>query len=172
MSESNILDGKYWAAQIKAEVRTGVQALAAAGKPCRLTVLLAGDDPASAVYVRGKAKDCAECGIDSDVLRYPASVTTEELLAEVARLNADPTVSGILVQLPLPAGVDEKAVLRAIDPAKDVDGFTPVNTGLMLQGQECFLPCTPAGCMYLLQQTGEPIAGKRAVVLGRSNIAG
>jgi methylenetetrahydrofolate dehydrogenase (NADP+)/methenyltetrahydrofolate cyclohydrolase len=106
------------------------------------------------------------------VLRYPASVTTEELLAEVARLNADPTVSGVLVQLPLPAGVDEKAVLRAIDPAKDVDGFTPVNTGLMLQGQECFLPCTPAGCMYLLQQTGQPLAGKRAVVLGRSNIVG
>ena len=172
MSEAKILDGKYWAAQIKAEVRVGVQALTAAGKPCRLTVLLAGEDPASAVYVRGKAKDCAECGIDSDVLRYPASVTTDELLTEVARLNADPAVSGILVQLPLPAGVDEKAVLRAIDPAKDVDGFTPVNTGLMLQGQECFLPCTPAGCMYLLRQTGASAAGKRAVVLGRSNIVG
>ena len=172
MSEAKILDGKYWAAQIKAEVRTQVQALKEAGSPCRLTVLLAGEDPASAVYVRGKEKDCAECGIDSDVLRYPADVTTEELLAEVARLNADPAVSGVLVQLPLPAGVDEKAVLRAIAPAKDVDGFTPVNTGLLLQGQECFLPCTPAGCMYLLQQTGQPLEGKRAVVLGRSNIVG
>lgn len=166
------LDGRYWAAYIKADVARQVKELKAVGHACRLAVLLAGDDPASAVYVRGKAKDCAECGIDSDVLRYPATVTTEELLAEVARLNADAAVSGVLVQLPLPAGVDADAVLRAIDPAKDVDGFTPYNTGLLSQGQDCFAPCTPAGCMYLLGCSGVSPRGKRAVVLGRSNIVG
>ena len=169
---ARILDGKYWSARIKQDVAQQVSALKAAGHSCRLAVLLAGEDPASAVYVRGKAKDCAECGIDSDVLRYPDTVTTEELLAEVQRLNADAAVSGVLVQLPLPASVDADAVLRAIDPAKDVDGFTPYNTGLLSQGQECFAPCTPAGCMYLLQQTGVSPRGKRAVVLGRSNIVG
>ncbi len=169
---AQVLDGKYWASVIKVEVRERVARLKAAGHPCRLAVLLVGDDPASAVYVRGKAKDCAECGIDSDVLRFPADVTEAELMREIYRLDDDPTVSGILVQLPLPAGLDAKKILRGIDPAKDVDGFTPTNTGLLNMGLECLEPCTPAGCMYLLQQSGVSPVGKNAVVIGRSNIVG
>ena len=167
---AEILDGRFWAAQVKQAVAAHRRALGAA--PCKLVVLLAGDDAASAVYVRGKQRDCAECGIDSDLLRFPATVTTAELLAAVRRLNADDSVSGILVQLPLPAGVDAAAVVAAVDPAKDVDGFTPVNIGRLQLGQPGFVPCTPAGCLYLLQKNGVPLAGRRAVVLGRSTTVG
>ena len=135
-------------------------------------MILVGEDPASEVYVRGKQRDCAECGIESELLRLPADTTEERLLAEIAARNADPSVHGLLVQLPLPAQISEQRVIEAIDPEKDVDGFTPVNVGRLLIGEDCFLPCTPAGCIELLRAAGCEIAGKRAVVLGRSNIVG
>ena len=166
------IDGKALAAKVKAEVAAEVEALRAQGVAPKLTVILVGEDPASQVYVGGKAKDCAQCGIDSEVLRLPDSTTEEQLLAEIAARNDDPTVSGLLVQLPLPRHIHEKRVIEAISPEKDVDGFTPVNVGRLVIGEDCFLPCTPAGCIELLKATGEPLEGKRAVVLGRSNIVG
>lgn len=166
------LSGKVLAAEVKARVALRVEALRARGIVPRLTVVLVGEDPASAAYVRGKAKDCAEVGIDSEVLRLPAGVTEEALLAEVHRLGRDAAVHGILVQLPLPGQIDAGRVVAAIPPEKDVDGFTPVNVGRMVIGEDCFLPCTPAGCIEMLKSTGVPLAGSRAVVLGRSNIVG
>ncbi len=120
----------------------------------------------------GKAKDCAECGLLSDVIALPEETTEAALLEKIAALNADKTVHGVLVQLPLPGHIREKRVIDAISPDKDVDGFTPVNVGRMVIGEECFLPCTPAGCIEMLKSTGVPIAGKDAVVIGRSNIVG
>ena len=120
----------------------------------------------------GKAKDCAECGLLSDVIALPEETTEAALLEKIAALNADKTVHGVLVQLPLPAHISEAAVIAAIAPHKDVDGFTPVNAGRMLLGQPCFVPCTPAGCLAMLRAANVPIAGRRAVVLGRSNIVG
>lgn len=167
-----IIDGKVLAAAVKAEAAAEVEALRAKGVvPC-LAVLLVGDDPASAVYVRGKAADCAQCGIESRVIRLDAATTQEELLARLEALAADESVHGILVQLPLPAHIDEAAVIAAIPPEKDVDGFTPVNAGNLLTGGDCFAPCTPAGCIRMIQSTGIDITGKRAVVVGRSNIVG
>lgn len=169
---ARIIDGKTLAAQVKARVRDGVEDCKRQGvEPC-LAVLLVGDDPASAVYVRGKARDCEECGIRSLVERLPADTTQEALLVRLAQLAADDSVHGILVQLPLPAHIDERAVIEAIPPEKDVDGFTPVNVGRMMIGETCFLPCTPAGCMEMLDAAGVDPAGKRAVVIGRSNIVG
>ncbi len=167
-----IIDGKKLAAAVKAEAAAEVQQLKEQGvAPC-LAVLLVGEDPASQVYVRGKANDCAECGIESRVIRLDAATTQEELLARIDALAADDTVHGILVQLPLPAHIDESAVIAAIPPEKDVDGFTPVNAGRLLTGEPCFAPCTPAGCLRMIQSTGIDISGKRAVVVGRSNIVG
>ncbi|MBC5582067.1 bifunctional 5,10-methylene-tetrahydrofolate dehydrogenase/5,10-methylene-tetrahydrofolate cyclohydrolase [Anaerofilum sp. BX8] len=166
------IDGKALAAKVKAQVAAEVEALRGQGVVPKLTVILVGEDPASQVYVGGKAKDCAQCGIDSEVLRLPDSTTEAQLLAEIAVRNSDPTVSGLLVQLPLPRHINEKKVIEAISPEKDVDGFTPVNVGRLVIGEDCFLPCTPAGCIELLKATGEPLEGKRAVVLGRSNIVG
>ena len=131
-----------------------------------------GEDPASQVYVRGKVRDCGECGIKSLELRMPETTTQAELLDKIAGLAADPTVNGILVQLPLPAHIDERAVIDAIPPEKDVDGFSPVNVGRMQTGQPCFLPCTPAGCIRMIESTGTSLDGKNAVVIGRSNIVG
>ncbi len=169
---AQIIDGKALAAEIKARVRAGVQQLAAAGvRPC-LAVLLVGDDPASAVYVAGKERDCAECGIQSRMLRLPADTTQQQLLGHLARLAADDEVHGILVQLPLPAQIDPQQVIAAIPPHKDVDGFTPANMGRLLTGQPCLVPCTPAGCLAMLKSTGLSPAGRRAVVVGRSNIVG
>lgn len=166
------IDGTALAAQVKAEAAAEVKALAQRGiHPC-LAVLLVGEDPASQVYVRGKARDCAECGIESRVIRLPESTTQAQLLDQIAVLAADQAVSGILVQLPLPRHIDEAAVIDAIPPEKDVDGFSPVNVGRMQTGQPCFLPCTPAGCIRMIQSTGVSIDGKRAVVIGRSNIVG
>lgn len=166
------IDGKALAAQIKAQVTGGVRALAAKGvQPC-LAVVLVGDDPASQVYVRGKEKDCAECGIKSVMVRLPGQATQQQVLGQLAALAQDPGVHGILVQLPLPPHIDEQAIIAAIPPQKDVDGFTPVNVGRMVIGEPCFLPCTPAGCLRMIESTGQPIAGKRAVVLGRSNLVG
>ena len=166
------IEGKQLAAQVKACVAEGVEKLKQQGtEPC-LAVILVGENPASQVYVKGKVKDCAECGIKSLELRMPAETTQEELLAELAELAADTSVHGILVQLPLPAHIDEKTVIDAIPPEKDVDGFTAVNVGRMMIGEECFLPCTPAGCLEMIRSTGISISGKNAVVIGRSNIVG
>lgn len=167
---AQIISGKELAARIKQRVSSQVEELKTGGvNPC-LAVVLVGDDPASAVYVRGKESDCRECGIESRMLRLPADTTQDQLLEQLKQLAEDRSVHGILVQLPLPAQIDEQAVIAAIPPEKDVDGFSPVNVGRMMIGEECFLPCTPAGCIEMLKSTGMPIAGKRAVVLGRSNI--
>lgn len=170
--QAQIIDGKALAAQVKAEAAAETAALKAKGvTPC-LAVILVGEDPASQVYVRGKAKDCGDCGIDSRVIRLPEQTTQAELLKLVGELAADKAVNGILVQLPLPAQIDEKAVINAIPPEKDVDGFSPVNVGRMQIGEPCFLPCTPAGCIRMIESTGTSIEGKHAVVIGRSNIVG
>lgn len=170
--QAQIIDGKALAAQVKAEAAAETVALKEKGvTPC-LAVVLVGEDPASQVYVRGKAKDCHDCGIDSRVIRLPEETTQEELLKLVGELAADKAVNGILVQLPLPAQIDEKAVIDAIPPEKDVDGFSPVNVGRMQIGEPCFLPCTPAGCIRMIESTGTSIEGKHAVVIGRSNIVG
>ena len=166
------IDAKALAAKIKAEAAQQAARLRETGIVPKLSVILVGADPASEVYVRGKERDCAECGIESELLRLPAETSEAQLLAEIARRNADPAVHGILVQLPLPPQIREQRVIEAISPEKDVDGFTPVNVGRLLVGEDCFLPCTPAGCLALLKAAGTPIAGKRAVVLGRSNIVG
>lgn len=166
------IDGKALAAKVKQEAAAQAAALRAAGFVPRLAVILVGEDPASKVYVGGKAKDCGECGIESDVIRLPEQTTQAELLASIEALNADSAVSGLLVQLPLPRHIDEKAVIEAIAPEKDVDGFTPVNVGRMFVGESCFLPCTPAGCIEMLHAAGVNAAGKHAVVIGRSNIVG
>ena len=169
---AQIIDGKALAAAVKQEAAAEVAALKAQGvAPC-LAVILVGEDSASQVYVRGKITDCAECGILSRSIRLPATATQAELLAQVAALAADDTVHGILVQLPLPAQIDERAVIDAIPPQKDVDGFSPVNVGRLQAGEPCFQPCTPAGCIRMIESTGTNIAGKHAVVIGRSNIVG
>ena len=163
------IDGKALASKVKERVREGTAAL-----PRRpgLAVILVGDDPASRVYVSGKEKDCAECGILSFEHKLPAETTQEELLALVKQLNEDPAVDGILCQLPLPKGLDDEAVINAIVPDKDVDCFHPFNVGRMVIGEPVFLPCTPAGVMEMLREYEIPIRGKRCVVLGRSNIVG
>jgi methylenetetrahydrofolate dehydrogenase (NADP+)/methenyltetrahydrofolate cyclohydrolase len=135
-------------------------------------VILVGDDPGSNVYVRSKEKAAWEARISADTLRLPAATTIDELLARVTEANADPSIDGVLVQMPLPAGLDARRVLDAVDPAKDVDGFHPVNVGLLQQGRPQLVPCTPAGIMELLRRAGIGVAGKRAVVVGRSEIVG
>jgi methylenetetrahydrofolate dehydrogenase (NADP+) / methenyltetrahydrofolate cyclohydrolase len=169
---ARIIDGKEVAARVRAEVAAGVKALAARGVVPGLTVVRVGDDPASAVYVRGKRKDSEEVGFRSVEHHLPATATQAELLALVARLDADPAVHGILVQLPLPKGIDERAVLEAIDPRKDADGFHPWNVGALSIGLPAPRPCTPAGVMRLLREAGCDPKGKRALVVGRSNIVG
>ena len=169
---AKIIDGKALAAAVKQEAAQQVEELKARGiTPC-LAVVLVGEDPASQVYVRGKINDCAQCGIDSRSVRLPETATQAELLAQVKLLAEDPAVHGILVQLPLPAQIDEKTVIDAIPPEKDVDGFSPVNVGRMQIGEPCYLPCTPAGCIRMIESTGIEISGKNAVVIGRSNIVG
>ena len=169
---AKIIDGKALAAAVKQEAAQQVEELKARGiTPC-LAVVLVGEDPASQVYVRGKINDCAQCGIDSRSVRLPETATQAELLAQVKLLAEDPAVHGILVQLPLPAQIDEKTVIDAIPPEKDVDGFSPVNVGSMQIGEPCYLPCTPAGCIRMIESTGIEISGKNAVVIGRSNIVG
>lgn len=169
---ANKIDGKVLAAQVKEKVAAEVVACKAKGvTPC-LAVVMVGNNPASAVYVAGKQKDCEACGIESRMIYLAEDTTQEALLAVVADLSADTSVHGMLVQLPLPKQIDEQAVIRAIPPEKDVDGFTPINVGRMMIGEECFLPCTPAGVIEMLKSTGVSLAGKQAVVLGRSNIVG
>ncbi len=166
------IEGKLLAARVKERVAAGVAQLKEKGiEPC-LAVIMVGENPASQVYVKGKVKDCAECGIKSLEIHLPAETTQEELLQKLAELADDASVHGLLVQLPLPAHIDEKTVIEAIPSQKDVDGFTAVNVGRMMIGEECFLPCTPAGCMEMIRSTGVSISGKNAVVIGRSNIVG
>ena len=170
---AELIDGKKLAAETRAQIAAGVAALKAEkGVTPGLAVILVGDNPASVSYVTAKEKACEVAGMHSREIRLPATVSEADLLAEIARLNADPAIHGILVQLPLPKGFDEKKVIDAIAPTKDVDGFTPVNVGKMLIGEDCFLPCTPHGIIKLIEVTGMDLAGKHAVVIGRSNIVG
>lgn len=168
-----ILDGKATAAAILQEVKAGsAELLERHGIVPGLTVLLVGEDPASQIYVRNKAKTAVKAGMRSDVQRLPASTTEQQLLDKVRQLSDDPEVHGILVQLPLPDGIDEHRVLEAINPRKDVDGFHPDNAGRLLSGMPGFVPCTPAGIIELLKRNDIPLKGKHAVVIGRSNIVG
>lgn len=167
------IDGKAISAAIRAEIKEECAAFVAErGYAPGLSVVIVGEDPASQVYVRNKARACEEVGFTSHVYALPASTTEEELLALVDRLNADPSVHGILVQLPLPKHLDETAVLLRIDPKKDVDAFHPYNVGQLTIGTPTFLPCTPAGVMELLRRSGVDPSGKHCVVVGRSNIVG
>lgn len=170
---ASLIDGKAISQRVLEEVRVRVQACAARGVTPTLAVVLVGDDPASKVYVRNKERRAAEVGIATRDHRLPAEgTTTASLLTLVAALGADREVDGILVQLPLPGHVDADAVLVAIDPAKDVDGFHPDNLGRLMLGRPRFVPCTPAGCMRLIEEAGVDPAGKRALVVGRSTIVG
>jgi methylenetetrahydrofolate dehydrogenase (NADP+)/methenyltetrahydrofolate cyclohydrolase len=168
-----LIDGKAFAAALRARIAAAVPTFVeAAGRPPGLAVVLVGEDPASQVYVRNKGKATLEAGMASFEHRLPDSTTQAELLALVRRLNEDEAIDGILVQLPLPAGIDDKAVIDAIDPAKDVDGFHPVNAGRLAVGEEGMVPCTPLGCLLLLKDRLGDLSGLNAVVIGRSNIVG
>ena len=170
---TRIIDGKATAADIRREVAVDVAALHAShGIQAHLALLLVGDDPASQVYVRNKGKACDEVGMRSTIIRHPADVSAEVVLAQVQAWNTDASVHGILVQLPLPKHIDEEQVIMAIDPAKDVDGFHPMNAGRLMIGADGFIPCTPAGILELLKRYGIDTTGKHAVVIGRSNIVG
>jgi len=170
---AKILDGKALAADMRAEIARRVAALkAASGVTPGLGVVLVGENPASVSYVTAKEKACAEAGMLSEEIRLSGSATQGEVLEVVRRLNADPAIHGILVQLPLPKQIDESAVIHAIAPEKDVDGFTPENVGRLLLGEACFLPCTPHGIIKMLQAAGVETSGRHAVVVGRSNIVG
>src|SRR6476661_3911345 len=166
---AKLLSGKEISEAIKAEVRSQIAELSF--KPC-LTVVRVGEDPASAVYVASKVRTSEELGMRSEHVHLSPEISQAELLRVVNGLNLDPDVDGILVQLPLPKHIDESAVIEAIDPAKDVDGFHPVNVGRLSLGQDSLVPCTPAGVIEILKRSGVPIAGKHAVIVGRSNIVG
>ena len=170
---ARLIDGKAFAARVRAQVAAGVQRLRAEhGVQPGLAVVLVGDDPASEVYVRNKGRQSEEAGMASFEHRLPAETDETTLLALVARLNADPAVHGILVQLPLPGQVNPELVLNAINPAKDVDGFHISNVGLLATGQKAMVPCTPLGCLMLLRDLHGDLSGMEAVVVGRSNIVG
>ena len=170
---AELIDGIAIAARVRARVAAEAAELATHGVVPGLTVVLVGDDAASAVYVASKEKACHEAGMRGQTIRLPAATTEAELLAVIDGLNADPAVHGILVQMPVPRHIDAQAVIRRIDPAKDVDGFHPVNAGKVLIGDpDAFAPCTPAGVQVLLTESGVETAGKEAVILGRSTIVG
>ena len=170
---SSVIDGKAVAASVLEECRSEVAELKAKGIVPGLAVVLVGDDPASQVYVGSKVRTCADLGLHSEKIVLPATTTQDELVAVVQRLNADPAIHGILVQSPPPKHIDEEAVVRTIDPRKDVDGFHPENVAkLVLEDKTGFVPCTPAGCMRLLAAAGVKTAGAEAVVIGRSMIVG
>lgn len=169
---AKLIDGKAIAELIRQELRERIAALDKQGVKPGLASVLVGEDPASKVYVGMKEKDCQELGIYSDPHHIPAETTQEELLGLVENLNADSRIHGILVQLPLPDHIDEKRIIEAVSPAKDVDGFHPVNLGRLVIGMDCFRPCTPAGVQELLVRSGVELSGKRVVIVGRSNIVG
>ncbi len=170
---AKILDGKKLAEEVRAEVKKGVDAFVARhGRAPGLSVLLVGEDPASQVYTRNKEKMAKEVSMNGALYRLPLETTEAELLSWIDKLNRDDAVDGILVQLPLPKQIDSEKVLDAIDPKKDVDGFHPVNAGLLSSGRASLTPCTPRGCMKLLELAGAKLEGARAVVVGRSNIVG
>jgi methylenetetrahydrofolate dehydrogenase (NADP+)/methenyltetrahydrofolate cyclohydrolase len=169
---ATIIDGKQIAADMRAELKKEIAKLKEDGIVPGLGVILVGDDPASRSYVTAKERTCEELGIFSDDNRLPEDVTQEDLLALVEKMNNDPKINGILVQLPLPKHRDESEVLLAINPDKDVDGFHPMNIGKMVAGQKAFLPCTPHGVIKLLERAGVTIEGAHAVIVGRSNIVG
>ncbi|HEX7819369.1 MAG TPA: bifunctional methylenetetrahydrofolate dehydrogenase/methenyltetrahydrofolate cyclohydrolase FolD [Sphingobium sp.] len=173
MTIGKIIDGKAFAEGLRAEVTQGVAAfLASQGRTPGLAVVLVGDDPASAVYVRSKGKLTVAVGMESFEYKRPATITQEELLELVEELNGDPRVDGILVQLPLPAHLDEQAVVNAIDPDKDVDGLTPISSGRLALGLPGLVPCTPLGSLMLLKDELGDLSGKNAVVIGRSILVG
>ena len=169
---AKLIDGKAVSAKVKAEAAEEVKVLKAGGITPGLAVIIVGDDPASHIYVNNKKKACAATGIHSEEYALPADTTQEELLALVKELNEKEDIHGILVQSPLPDGLDESAVVEAIDPLKDVDAFHAYNVGRIMIGNYRFLPCTPAGVIELIRSTGVEIAGKNCVVIGRSNIVG
>jgi methylenetetrahydrofolate dehydrogenase (NADP+)/methenyltetrahydrofolate cyclohydrolase len=167
-----LINGKEIAAQVRAELKEEVTRLKQEGIVPGLTVILVGNHPASESYVKGKIRASEEVGIHSELIRMDETITEEELLAKVRELNEDPSVHGILVQLPLPKQIDPDKVIATISPEKDVDGFTPINVGNLVIGQDAFLPCTPQGVMELLKRSNISVAGKHVVVVGRSNIVG
>ncbi len=171
--EAKIIDGKAISNRIRESIKQKVEELKNKGGPTpELDVILVGDDPASEVYVRHKEKAFRQAGMNSNVIRMDADTHQDAVLEQIERLNNDKNVHGILVQLPLPPQIDPRLIINAIDPKKDVDGFHPVNAGRLMTGQDCLEPCTPKGIIRLIQETGEQIYGKYAVVIGRSNIVG
>ena len=169
---AQLIDGKALSSTLRARVGERARALAEGGRQPGLAVILVGDDPASAVYVRNKVQACADHGLHSVLERYPATLTQAELLARIAALNADPRIHGLLVQMPLPRHLDPQAVIAAIDPFKDVDGFSVHSAGQLMTGMPGLRPATPYGCMKLIESTGIDLRGKHAVVIGRSNTVG
>jgi methylenetetrahydrofolate dehydrogenase (NADP+)/methenyltetrahydrofolate cyclohydrolase len=169
---ATVLDGKALAARVRGDLKLEVDRLAPQGITPGLAVVLVGDDPASQIYVRNKTTACAQAGIKTFDHRLPATTSTDELLKVVASLNADGRVDGILIQLPLPAGIDARRVLFSVDPRKDVDGIHPENVGRLLMGEPRFVACTPFGVMKLIEEARLPLAGANAVVVGRSNMVG
>lgn len=170
---SQIINGKEIAAKIRAEVTEEVEKFKHMGcRPPKLMVIQVGEDPASSTYVRNKKKACEECGIECEDIHLPKEISQFELISKIVEINLDDTVDGILVQLPLPGHINERSVVNMIDPRKDVDGFTLSNAGKLLTGEDCALPCTPAGVIELLRSTGVNLVSKNAVVIGRSNIVG
>lgn len=169
---AKLINGVEIGKELRGEIKQGVTNLEASGCKPGLAVILVGEDSASHTYVKNKEKSSVEVGMKSELIRLPATVTEQELLEHVDKLNKDDSIHGILVQLPLPEHINEDLVIQAIDPRKDVDGFHPQNVGKMMIGQETFLPCTPYGIMEMLKRTGIEIAGKHAVIIGRSNIVG
>jgi len=169
---AQIIDGNALSKQLRTEVATRAQVLKAKGITPGLAVVLVGDNPASQVYVRNKVKACEDSGLHSVLEKYEATMSEADLLARVEALNNDPCIHGILVQLPLPAHIDAQKVIEAISPAKDVDGFHIASAGALMTGMPGFWPCTPYGCMKMLESIGYDLKGKHAVVIGRSNIVG
>ncbi len=169
---AQLLDGNLLAKKLRAEIATNAAILTAKGVKPGLAVILVGEDPASQVYVRNKVKACEDAGFYSVLNKYPKELTQEDLLKRIAELNDDPSIHGILVQLPLPAHIDSHLVLESINPFKDVDGFHVANAGALMVGAPIFRPCTPYGCMKMLESIDYPIRGARAVIVGASNIVG
>ena len=169
---AKIIDGKAISAEVRAEIKAEVAALAEKGIKVRLAVVIVGDDPASQIYVRHKKKACDETGIDSEIIAMPADTSEEELISVLDGLNSRREINGILVQLPLPKHINEKNIIAHIDPKKDVDAFCDENVGRIMTGKFSFLPCTPAGIIELLHRSGINAEGKECVVIGRSNIVG